>query len=160
MKNRLIGLAVLCAAIPVTLLAQSSEKKTLVGVWDVKISAGGVALPPLLNLAIFGGDGSFTTALSTKLPPVPPFPGFADERSPGYGRWVQTGDREFKLTFYSILWKEGVVNGYQRVRSTMTLSDSGNEFTADKVQVDFLDTNWKVISSDIDEVTGTRLETP
>jgi hypothetical protein len=42
----------------------------------------------------------------------------------------------------------------------MILSDSGNEFTADKVQVDFLDTNWKVISSDIDEVTGTRLETP
>jgi hypothetical protein len=69
MKNRLVGLAVLCAAIPVTLLAQSSEKKTLVGVWDVKISAGGVALPPLLNVAIFGGDGSFTTTLSTKLPP-------------------------------------------------------------------------------------------
>jgi hypothetical protein len=89
-----------------------------------------------------------------------PFPGFADERGPGYGRWAQTGDREFKLTFYSILWKEGVVNGYQRVRSTMILSDSGNEFTADKVQVDFLDTNWKVVSSDIDEVTGTRLETP
>jgi hypothetical protein len=159
MKNRLVGLAVLCAAIPVTLLAQSSEKKTLVGVWDVKISAR-VALPPLLNLAIFAGDGSFTTTLSTKLPPVPPFPGFADERGAGYGRWVQTGDREFKLTFYSILWKEGVANGYQRVRSTMILSDSGNEFTADKVQVDFLDTNWKVVSSDIDEVTRTRLETP
>lgn len=160
MKNRLVGLAVLWAAIPVTLLAQSTEKKTLVGVWDVKISAGGVSLPPLLNLAIFAGDGSFTTTLSTKLPPVPPFPGFADERGPGYGRWVQTGDREFKLTFYSILWKEGVVNGYQRVRSTMILSDSGNEFTARECQVEFLDANWKVVDSDNDEVQGTRLETP
>ena len=160
MKNRFIGLAAVSMLIPAMLLAQPAAKKQLVGLWAVKETPVEQSQSPLLSLAMFGGDGSFTTTLSTKLPPVPPFPGFADERGPGYGRWVQTGDREFKLTFYSILWKEGVVNGYQRVRSTMILSDSGNEFTADKVQVDFLDTNWKVVLSDIDEVTGTRLETP
>jgi hypothetical protein len=36
----------------------------------------------------------------------------------------------------------------------------GNEFTASKCQVEFLDTNWKVLDSDKDEVNGTRLETP
>ncbi len=42
----------------------------------------------------------------------------------------------------------------------MILSDPGNEFTARECQVDFLDTNWKVLDSDNDEVKGTRLETP
>jgi hypothetical protein len=155
-KKGLIGLAVLCVTIPVMLVAQAAEKKTLVGVWEVKISAGGVQPPPLLSIASFGGDGSFTTTGNTKFPQ-----GLgSDERGPGYGRWAQTGVREFKLTFYAVLLKEGEVNGYMRVHSTMILSDSGNEFTARECQVDFLDTNWKVLDSDNDEVKGTRLETP
>src|SRR5271165_4166200 len=93
-KKGLIGLAVLCVTIPVMLIAQPAEKKTLVGVWEVKISAGGVPPPPLLSIASFGGDGSFTTAGNTKFPQ-----GLgSDQRGPGYGRWAQTGDREFKLT--------------------------------------------------------------
>ena len=146
-KKRLIGLAVLCV---------TAEKKTLVGMWEVKISAGGVHPPPLLSIASFAGDGSFTTAGNTKFPQ-----GLgSDERGPRYGRWVQTGDREFKLTLYAVLLKEGEVNGYMRVHSTMILSDSQDEFTARECQVDFLDTNWKVLDSDNDEVKGTRLETP
>ena len=104
-KKVLIGLAVLCVTIPVMLVAQAAEKKTLVGVWEVKISAGGVHLRPLLSIASFGGDGSFTTAGNTKITGLG-----SDERSPGYGRWAQTGDREFKLTFYAVLLKDGEVN--------------------------------------------------
>ena len=159
-KKGLIGLAVLCVTIPVTLVAQAAEKKTLVGVWEVKISAGGVQPPPLLSIGIFDGDGSFTTTGNTKLSLAPPNQGLADARGPGYGRWAQTSDREFKLTFYAVLLKGGDVNGYLRVHSTMILADSGNEFTARECQVDFLDTNWKVLDSDNDEVKGTRLETP
>ena len=155
MRNRLIAVAVLCTAVPAILVAQSAEKKTLVGVWEVKISAGGQPPPPILSIAIFGGDGSFTTTGNTKIAS-----GLADQRSPGYGRWAQTGDSEFKLTFYEVLLKEGEVNGYLRVHSAVKLSESGNEFTADKCQVDFLDLNWKVLDGDIDEVKGTRLETP
>jgi hypothetical protein len=59
-----------------------------------------------------------------------------------------------------VLLKEGDVNGYLRVDSTMILSASGNEFTARECQVDFLDTNWKMLDGDKDEVKGTRLETP
>lgn len=155
-KNGLIGLAVLCLALSVALVAQPSEKKALVGVWEVKISARGLPPPPLLSIAIFGGDGSFTTTGNTNVS----VPGFADQRGPGYGRWAQTGDREFKLTFYDVLLKEGQVNGYQRIRSTMILSESGNEFTSRGCQVDFLDVNWKIVDRDNDEVEGTRLETP
>ena len=156
MKNGFIGLAVLCTTIPGVLVARPAEKNTLVGVWEVKISAGGVPPPPLLSIAIFGEDGSFTTTGNTKLS----LAGLADQRGPGYGRWAQTGDREFKLTFYAVLWKEGEVNGYMRVRSSMILSESGDEFTARECQVEFLDTNWKVVDSDNDEVEAKRLETP
>jgi len=158
-KNGLIAVVLLLAAVPANLVAQSSEKKTLSGVWEVKISAGGVP-SPLLSIAIFGQDGSFTTTGSTKFSLAPPNQGLGDERGPGYGRWAQTSDGEFKLTFYAVLLKGGDVNGYLRVHSTMILSDSGNEFTARECQVDFLDTNWKVLDSDNDEVKGTRLETP
>jgi hypothetical protein len=155
-KNGFIGLAVWCLAIQVMLVAHAAEKKTLVGVWEVKISAGGVPPPPLLSIASFGGDGSFTTAGDTKFPQ-----GLgSDERGPGYGRWAQTSDKEFKLTFYAVLLKGGEVNGYLRVHSTMILSDSGNEFTTRECQVEFLDINWKVVDSGNDEVKGTRLETP
>jgi hypothetical protein len=67
-KNGFIGLAVLCATIQVMLVAHAAEKRTLVGVWEVKISAGGVPPPPLLSIASFGGDGSFTTVGNTKFP--------------------------------------------------------------------------------------------
>lgn len=126
------------------------------GVWEVKIAAGGVPPPPLLSIAIFSGDGSFTTTGKTKIS----WAGLAYQRGPGYDRWAQTGDKEFKLTFYAVLLKEGEVNGYLRVRSTMILSGSGNEFTSHECQVEFLDTDWKVVDSDNDEVKGTRLETP
>jgi hypothetical protein len=159
MKEGLVAVSLLLAANPANLVAQSSEKKTLAGVWDVKISAGGVQ-SPLLSIAIFGQDGSFTTTGNTKFSLAPPNQGLGDERGPGYGRWAQTGDREFKLTFYVVLLKEGEVNGYMRVRSTVSLSESGNEFTTSKCVAQFLDANWKVLDSDQDMVNGTRLETP
>ncbi len=123
------------------------------GVWEVKISAGGVPPSPLLSIAIFDGDGSFTTTGNTKFSLAPPNEGLADARGPGYGRWAQSSDKEFKLTFYAVLLKGGEV-------SIMILSDSENEFTARECQADFLDANWKVLDSDKDEVKGKRLETP
>jgi hypothetical protein len=158
-KNGLIAGALLLAAIPTILVAQSSEKKTLAGVWEVKISAEGVQ-SPLLSIAIFSQDGSFTTTGNTKFSLAPPNQGLGDERGPGYGRWAQTGDRESRLTFYVPLLKGGEVNGYMRVRCTMRLSESGNEFTSHECLAEFLDANWKVLDSDKDDVKGTRLETP
>ena len=155
-KHGLIGLAFLSMTIPLTLVAQTAEKKALVGVWEVKISAGGGPTQPLLSIAIFGGDGSFSTTGNTKFPQ-----GLgSNERGPGYGRWAQTGDREFKLTFYAVLFKDGEVNGYMQIHSTLILSESGNEFTTRDCKVDFMDADRKVLDSDNDQVKGTRLETP
>ncbi len=59
-----------------------------------------------------------------------------------------------------MLLKDGEVNGYMQVQSTLILSESGNEFTSRDCKVDFMDADRKVLDSDNDQVKGTRLETP
>jgi hypothetical protein len=51
------------------------------------------------------------------------------------------------------------VNGYQRVRDTLVMSESGKEYTGHP-HLDFLDTSWKVVFSNTSDVKATRLETP
>jgi hypothetical protein len=143
-----------------TLVGKPAEKKPLVGVWVVKESPAGPSHSSLLSLAMFSGDGSFSTTGGYKaLPAVPGVRGVATEIGSGYGRWVGTGEREFRLTFYSVMWKEGLVNGYQRVRDTLVLSESGDEYTG-HAQVDFLDAKRNVVFSTATDVEGTKLETP
>jgi hypothetical protein len=160
MKSRLIALAAVCLLIPGILLAQPAEKKTIVGVWEVKMAPAGQSQSPFLSLAMYGSDGSFTTCGGYKaLAPIPAVQEVGTEVSPGYGRWAATGDRELRLTFYAIMWKEGLGNGYQRVQETLVLSEPGDEYTG-HAQVDFLDANWNVVFSTTSDVKGTRLETP
>jgi hypothetical protein len=140
------------------LVGEPAAKKPLAGVWEVKVSPIGQS--PLLSLAMFAGDGSFTTAGGYKaLPPVPAVEEVATELGPGCGRWAATGGRVFRLTFYSVLWKAGVVNGFRRVQDTLTLSESRDEYTG-HAEADFLDANWNVVFSTSSDVIGTRLETP
>ena len=95
--------------IPAMLLAQPAGKKKIVGVWEVKMAPAGQSQSPLLSLAMYGSDGSFTTAGGYKaLPAIPAVQEVATELGPGYGRWAATGDREFRLTFYSVMWKAGL----------------------------------------------------
>ena len=75
------------------------------------------------------------------------------------GRCVGTGTGEFQLTFYAVTWnKEGVVDLIERVQTTMTLSESGDEFT-EHGNWEFSDLNWTVVFSGASDVKGTRLET-
>src|SRR5260370_34138279 len=100
MKKRFIGLAAVYMFIPAMLLAQPAGKKQLVGVWEVKEAPVEQSQSPLLSLAMFGGDGSFTTGVGFKgLPPISVVQNVSTEVGPGYGRWAATGDREFRLTF-------------------------------------------------------------
>jgi hypothetical protein len=66
--------------------------------------------------------------------------------------------KEFTLTFYTVLWKEGVVNGFLRVQMTLTLSASGDEFSG-QAMADFCDANWNIVFSTTTDVKGKRLET-
>jgi hypothetical protein len=158
MKNRLISLAAVCAFIPTMLVAQSVEKNELVGVWAVKVTPRN-APGTLLAIDLFGADGSFTHNDDEALPPIPAIQAIGTKRSAAYGRWKRTGDREFKLTFYIEIWKEGVVNGFIRVQRTLTLSESGDEFSG-PAKADFCDANWNVVLSLANDVKGKRLETP
>jgi hypothetical protein len=140
--------------------AQSAEDKQLVGVWEVKMSAAGRSEPPLLSLAIFSRDGSSTSSVGSRaLPLNRTVQEVATELGPGYGHWVATTPGEFRLTFYSVMWKAGLVNGYQRVQETLLLSEAGDEYSG-HAQTDFLDSNWNVLFSTASEVKATRLETP
>jgi len=160
MKKRFIGLAAVCMLIPAVLNAQPSGKKQLVGVWAVKEAPVEQSQSPLLSLAMFGGDGSFTTGVGYKaLPAISALQNVATEVGPGYGRWAATGDREFRLTFYAVMRKAGEGTGFQRVQDTLVLSKSGDEYTG-HAQVDFLDADWNVVFSTTSEEKGTRLETP
>jgi len=143
---------------PAVLVGEPAAKERLPGVWEVNASQIGQS--PLLSLAVFGGEGSFTTVGGYKaLPPVPAIDEVATELGPGYGRWTSTGNRGFQLTFYSPLWKAGLINGFLRVQDTLTLSESGNEY-AGRAKADFLDANWNVVFNTSSDLNGTRLETP
>jgi hypothetical protein len=104
-------------------------------------------------LTPFRADGSFTGSSDKTLP-------YESTMGLRAGRCVATGTREFQLTFYAVRWnKEGVVDLFQRVHATMTLSESGDEFT-EHSQWEVLDPNWTVVFRGADDVKGTRLETP
>ena len=63
-------------------MAQPAEKKQLVGVWEVKVSPVGQSQSPELSLAMYGGDGSFTTGGRYKaLPPISAVQDVANEPS-------------------------------------------------------------------------------
>jgi hypothetical protein len=156
MKKNLIVLALVMS----TASLAAAEEKDLTGVWEVKISPTGVPPPPMLALAIFGEDGSFIGTHDRAVPPVPEIQAVAAHMGPAYGRWIQTDDREFQLTFYAAMWnKEGIISGFHRIQASIVLSESGDEFTA-KTQADFFDTNWETLFTNTGEVKGTRLKTP
>jgi hypothetical protein len=141
-----------------TVVVGEPAKERLLGLWEVNASQTGQS--PLLSLAMFGGDGSFTTVGGYKaLPAAPAIDEVATELGPGYGRWASMGNRGFQLTFYSPLWKAGLVNGFVRVQDTLTLSESNNEY-AGNAKADFLDANWNLVFSTSSDLKGTRLETP
>src|SRR5262245_31107223 len=159
MKKTLIVLAAVSLIMSIA-RAVAAEEKDLTGVWEVKISPTGVPPPPMLAMGIFGEDGSFIGTHDRALPPVPELQAVATDMGPAYGRWVQTGNREFQLTFYAAMWnKEGVISGFHRIQASIVLSESGDEFTA-KTQADFFDANWKTLLTNTGEVKGTRLKTP
>jgi hypothetical protein len=144
--------------IPATLAAQPAERK---GVWEDKIPRGaGVSEPPRLGLILSREDGTWSEDKGT--PPAPPATakGVASEQySPGYGRLVKTGDREYRLVFYYVLLKAGLVNGFDRVQSNEVSPESGDEFTGQANWATF-DANWNVLINGTGGATGTRLETP
>ena len=87
--------------------------------------------PPFLGLILSREDGSWSEDRGRQVTgDTPATKGVADEVStPSYGRLVKTGDREYRLTFYYVLLKAGLVNGFARIQSNEVCPESGDEFT-------------------------------
>jgi hypothetical protein len=68
-------------------------------------------------------------------------------------------ETEYRLVFYYVLLKAGLVNGFNRVQSNEVSPESGDEFTAQANWATF-DANWNVLIKGSGGATGTRLETP
>jgi serine/threonine protein kinase len=138
---------------------EKAENKRLVGVWQVNILPENETIP-LLSIANFGADGSFSTTTNRLLPPIPGIHAIATELGPGYGAWISIGNNKFRATFYSVLRnKRGRVSGFQRVEGTIELSPSGDEHHGTG-EVDFFDSNWNIVFSTTTVVDGKKLKTP
>ena len=161
MKSRFIALIAVCMLVPATLLAQPASKKELVGVWEVREAQVGQSQPTVLSLAMFRGDGSFIKCVGYKaLPAIAALQEIATELGPGYGGWAATdNEKEFRLTFYSVMRKAGRVNGFARIQSNEASPESGDEFTG-QANWAFFDANWNVLLSGTGDGKGRRLETP
>ena len=138
--------------VPAIIEGQAAEKNQLVGVWAFKsLSSGGERWVP--GIDIFSADGSMIQQ-NNKRSDV----GTID---PGRGRYVAIGLREFRHVWYRVeLNKEGVVFGFARGQTTLTLSESGDELTDRVAHVDIFDGNWTPVFKGTSELKGTRLETP
>ena len=83
----------------------------------------------------------------------------ATEMGSGFGRWAVTGPRANWVVFYAVLWKAGLVNGFQRVQSAEVFSETGDEVTG-RAQVEFFDKNWNDVLRVTSDSKSKRLETP
>ena len=116
--------------------------------------------PPLFGLILSREDGTWSEDKGRPVPFAPAIKGVADEfNSPSYGRLVKTGDREYRLVFYTVMLKAGLVNGFTRIQSNEVSPESGDEFTG-KSNWAVFDANWNVLANGTGGATGTRLEAP
>ena len=157
MKKRILEFVALCSAIPTLLIAQTAPK-TIAGVWVSKIVAKDASIT-LIAISLYSPDGSFVDNGILKIPPTPDIPAIGTQMGAGIGQWVRTGDKEYHMTFYSVLSKEGVATGFYHAEATLILSDSGDEYTGES-KSEFLDLNWKAVGGREGNITAKRLKTP
>jgi hypothetical protein len=78
--------------------------------------------------------------------------------SPGHGQWIQTGPRTFAITFVTLnADSAGTVLWTSKVRATLRLSTSGDEFTG-VFRVDVFEPGGSLIVSDTGTVFSTRVK--
>ena len=173
-------LAAVLAALPMSSFAQEREQSAaaikpakrklndITGTWLFTVTVSETAAAADLPLAArrfvraaatqpafdgtetYNEDGTFAeNSLSDYLPPV---------GTPGRGEWIKTGDGEFALTFYGVLFvsfDDPTVIGTYKVRSKVMLGASGMTFTAPAV-IDVFDPAGNLLVSLSAEAQGRR----
>jgi hypothetical protein len=162
MKKRILEFVVLCSAIPTLLIAQTAPK-TIAGVWVSKIVSEDLVAKnapiTLIAISLYSPDGSVVNHGIAKIPPMPDIPVVGTQMGAGIGQWVRMGDKEYHMTFYAVLSRDGVATGFYDAEATLILSDSGDEYTGES-KSEFLDLNWKAVGRREGNITAKRLKTP
>lgn len=143
--KRVIALAVMCAWIPGTLLAQPPHK-SLEGAWDLRIKVEHMpGTISAFSICKTGGGLAYVQAAGNHL-------------VYGDGTWLRSRQSEFRLTFVTETNdKSGVRTGSQQVRGTAILR-SDDVVTGNAV-VQFLNQQGKVIYTGTAKVEGNRVHT-
>jgi len=123
----------------------SSGQATLVGLWHIKISAGGQVI--IQGIEAFHGDGTET---------------LNDTDAPSSGNvclgvWTQSGARTYKLKHPFWRWDAaGNLIGSAVIRQEVTV-DKGSQTFSGTAKVDFLDLSGNVLFQLQQDVTGERI---
>ncbi|MDQ3817528.1 MAG: hypothetical protein M3362_07545 [Acidobacteriota bacterium] len=136
----LLILLVMTAVAQDARLKETGARADIVGTWLVNLNINGGASPtssptaqqpdsartqaPFIAVETFHADGTFIeTSLIDYIPPQGP---------PGQGVWERRGSREFALTIYGVTVGDLTnpqLQGTYKVRSKLTLSHAGDEFS-------------------------------
>jgi hypothetical protein len=124
LKGALIGTGGVLAALslPTNVLAEEDNDAGLEGSWRQTVNApGGFTFEVLIAVAK-GGSAVGTGSIDS-------MPGF--KSSPAIGAWQRTGERHFKVTALAYGFADaGTLNGLYHIEESITLSESGNSYTA------------------------------
>jgi len=144
--KRVIALAVMCAWIPGTLLAQPPHK-SLEGAWDLRIKVEHMpGTISAFSICKTGGGLAYVQAAGNHL-------------VYGDGTWLRSRQSEFRLTFVTETNdKAGVRTGSQQVQGTAIISESDDIVTGTAV-VRSLDREGKLVYSGTAKVEGNRVHT-
>jgi hypothetical protein len=127
---------------------EDEHERNLIGAWEftVTVPAGGFLLHGL-KLVAPGGITLITDELE-----------LSQHEGPGFGAWVQTGERTFALTFVRQHFNAtGTLVGKETIRETNMLDDNGDAFSG-SATFEVSDLTGTVVSTGSATVQGTRIE--
>ena len=110
---------------------QGANPRALPGTWIVQVSLDPNTVPPgtplnFMQLVTYGAGGGYVESNN----------GPAAGQPPGQGNWVRTGQRQYASTELRLGFNTAhIFTGIIKIRSVLTLSESGDEFTT-SIQTD------------------------
>lgn len=124
-----------------------APEKTVVGSWFVTVTP--TVLPPFVGLTTFSADGGLSETNALTLA--------SSLESPGHGQWIRIKPRRYAVTFVNLeVNPDGSFAGIGKVRSTITLGQTGNDWSG-TFQVELLDPDGNLLFSDNGTVSATRI---
>lgn len=135
--------------------SENKKSKDLQGSWLVTVTPPGGA-PPFQALVTFdAGGGVVGSAQGDVLLQAPP--GVPPVATAAHGAWEQTAKREFLFTFRQIFYgADGSSQGGAKIRSAVTLNESGDEWSG-QLKVEYFDTYGNVVFSGEGTMQATRI---